>query len=57
MTMIIDPTDSNTAIVATSGKLATPVYLPDDTELTGWKLVTFGDPDTMFDAEHPPTEE
>lgn len=55
--MIIDPTNPEKAIVAASGNLATPVYLVDETELTGRKLIGFGDPDTMFDAEHPPTEE
>jgi hypothetical protein len=56
MTMIVDPTDPEKAI-APSGELATPLYLADEHSLTGWTLVGFGDPETMFDADHPPTEE
>jgi len=55
--MIVDPTNPEKAIAVATGNMATPVYLADETELTGWKLVGFGDPATMFDAEHPPTEE
>jgi len=55
MSMIIDPTDPERAIVAASGGLATQVFLvdPDGTE----RFVAHGDPDTMFDVDHPPTEE